>query len=202
MDFRNLFNRRASGIMVTSTVSPTPIAAEHVMVDIETLGKGNNAAILSIGMVKFNPFNDVIYDSFYVPVDPRSCQALGLQVDADTVMWWMDAKRDAARQAMMLEARVDLPSALYGLVDWFGEDKPVWGNGSTFDNVILASAFKACHIAQPWEFWNDKCYRTLKGQAKDIKLVREGTYHNALDDAVSQVRHMQAVVAHLGLETL
>lgn len=202
MDFRNLFNRRASGIMVTSTVSPTPIAAEHVMVDIETLGKGNNAAILSIGMVKFNPFNDVIYDSFYVPVDPRSCQALGLQVDADTVMWWMDAKRDAARQAMMLEARVDLPSALYGLVDWFGEDKPVWGNGSTFDNVILASAFKACHIAQPWEFWNDKCYRTLKGQAKHIKLDRVGTYHNALDDAISQVKHMQAVVAYLGLETL
>lgn len=203
MRFSNLFDRRATDITVTSTATTPPdISAEHVMVDIETLGKGSTAAILSIGMVKFNPFNDVIYDSFYVPVDPESSQALGLTIDASTVMWWLDPLRDAARQAMLAESRVDLPSALYGLVDWFGEDKPVWGNGSTFDNVILANAFRACQIDLPWQFWNDKCYRTLKGQAKDIKLVRQGTYHNALDDAVSQAKHMQAIVAHLGLETL
>lgn len=203
MRFSNLFDRRATDITVTSTATTPPdISAEHVMVDIETLGKGSTAAILSIGMVKFNPFNDVIYDSFYVPVDPESSQALGLTIDASTVMWWLDPLRDAARQAMLAESRVDLPSALYGLVDWFGEDKPVWGNGSTFDNVILANAFRACQIDLPWQFWNDKCYRTLKGQAKSIKLKRRGTYHNALDDAISQAKHMQAIVQHLGLETL
>lgn len=184
------------------TASSPPPKVEHVMADIETLGKSNNAAILSIGMVKFNPFTDEFYDSFYVPVDPESCQALGLKIDASTVMWWMDEERDAARVAMMKETRIDLPSALYGLVDWFGDDKPVWGNGATFDNVILSSAFKACGIEQPWKFWNDKCYRTLKGQAKSIKLKRVGTYHNALDDAISQAKHMQNIVEHLGLQTL
>ena len=203
MNFSNFFKRRASDITVTSTTTTHPNAlAEHVMCDIETLGKGNNAVIMAIGMVKFNPFTSTIYDSFYVAVDPESCHVLGMQLDASTVMWWMSEERNAARQAMLLEQRVDLPSALYGLVDWFGEDKPVWGNGSTFDNVILASAFRACHIDQPWKFWNDKCYRTLKGQAKSIQLVRQGTYHNALDDALSQARHMQAIVDHLGLETL
>ena len=102
----------------------------------------------------------------------------------------------------MKEERIDLPSALYGFADWFGDDKPVWGNGSTFDNVILKSAFAACQIETPWEFWNDKCYRTVKAQAKEIKLQRLGTYHNALDDAISQTKHMQAIVDHLGLETL
>lgn len=184
------------------TTASEPKRIEHVMVDIETLGKGNNAAILSIGMVKFNPFTEDIYDSFYVPVDPESCQALGLKIDASTVMWWLHSDRDAARAAMMQETRVDLPSALYGLVDWFGEDKPVWGNGATFDNVILSNAFRACNIDQPWQFWNDKCYRTLKGQAKNIKLVREGVYHNALDDAISQAKHMQDIVDYLGLNTL
>jgi len=202
-----MFEKTIAAIRNTLTTqpahtSPQNVAVEHVMVDIETLGKGNNAAILSIGAVKFNPFTYDIYDSFYVPVDPESCQALGLKIDASTVMWWMHADRDDAREAMMIETRVDLPSAMYGFVDWFGGDKPVWGNGSTFDNVILSNAFKACNIDQPWMFWNDKCYRTLKGQAKHIKLKRKGTHHNALDDAISQAEHMQAIVEYLGLETL
>ncbi len=197
----DFFSSTESPDTTTTTVSsPEPI--EHVMLDIETLGKGNNACILSIGAVKFNPFTNTIYDSFYVPVDPESCQALGLKIDASTVMWWLAPERDEGRTAMADEVRVDLPSALYGFVDWFGEDKPVWGNGSTFDNVIMSNAFAACNIDQPWKFWNDKCYRTLKGQAKSIKLKREGTYHNALDDAISQAKHMQAIVEYLGLKTL
>lgn len=195
--FKNLFKRKLPEI---GTTPSAPV--EHVMLDLETLGKRHNAVLLSIGATKFDPFTDEIIDTFYVSVDPESCQALGLAVDAGTVMWWMNDERNAARSAMMKEERLDLPSALYGFSDWFGEDKPVWGNGATFDNVIMASAFAACHIELPWKFWNDKCYRTLKGQAKEIKLQRVGTYHNALDDAISQTKHMQAIVKHLKLETL
>jgi len=166
----------------------------NVMVDIETLGTDNNAVILSIGAVKFDPWGHGIEDSFYVPIDPKSCQALGLKLDASTVMWWMDDERTAARSLMVKEERVGLAEALYGFNDWFGDDKPVWGNGSTFDNVILTSAYKACGIEQPWKFWNDKCYRTVKGMAPSVKLVREGTYHNAVDDALSQAKHLQKLM--------
>jgi hypothetical protein len=162
-----------------------------VMLDIETLGKGNNAVILSLGAVKFSPWGHGIDDSFYVAVNPESCQALGLALDASTVMWWMADERTEARSKMVKEDRVDLVEALYGFNDWFGDDKPVWGNGATFDNVIMSSAYKACSIERPWKFWNDKCYRTVKGMAPSVKLVREGTYHNALDDAVSQAKHLQ-----------
>lgn len=199
--FKNPFKRKLPEISTATTTVSAPIR-EHVMLDLETLGKRHNAALLSIGATKFDPFTGEIIDTFYVAVDPESCQALGLTVDASTVMWWMDPERNAAREAMMREERLDLPSALYGFVDWFGGDKPVWGNGSTFDNVIMQSAFAACLIETPWKFWNDKCYRTLKGQAKHIKLQRVGTYHNALDDAISQTKHMCEIVSHLGLETL
>lgn len=178
------------------------IKVEHIMCDIETLGKGNKAVIASIGMVNFDPFTNKIHDSFYVAVDPESCQSLGLTLDASTVMWWMQDERAPARSAMMQESRISLPEALYGLVDWFGADKPVWGNGATFDNVIMRSAFEACGIDVPWMFWNDRCYRTLKNTAPHIKLERIGTYHNALDDALSQAKHMQQVVKYLGLEQL
>jgi len=182
--------------------TPEPQQVRHAMLDIETLGKGNNAAILSIGATIFNPFTDDIYDTFYVAVDPESCQQLGLTLDASTVMWWMDDARSIARSNMLKEERVDLPSALYGFTDWLREDMPVWGNGATFDNVIITSAFNACRLEKPWKFWNDKCYRTLKGLAPEVKLQRVGTYHNALDDAISQTKHMQAVVRHLGLKSL
>ncbi len=175
---------------------------QHVMVDIETLGKGNNAVILSIGAVKFDPLGEGVIDSFYVDVDPESCQALGLKLDASTVMWWLAPEREAGRKALVDAKQISLPEALYGFTDWFGEDKPVWGNGATFDNVILTSAFQACQIEKPWKFWNDRCYRTLKSLAPHIKLERQGTYHQALDDAISQAKHMQQVVKYLKLEVV
>lgn len=48
-----------------------------------------------------------------------------------------------------------------------------------------------------WEFWNNRCFRTLKGMAPHIKTERQGTYHNALDDAKTQALHAIKVLQHL-----
>lgn len=168
--------------------------SDNVMVDIETMGKGNNAAILSIGAVKFDPWGNRLGDVFYCPIDPESSQRLGLKIDASTVMWWLSEGRNAARTEMMKEERIDLASALFGFTQWFGHDSmPVWGNGATFDNVILTSAFEAAGLERPWKYWDDKCYRTVKGMAPSVKLERVGTFHNALDDARSQATHLQRI---------
>ena len=66
----------------------------------------------------------------------------------------------------------------------------MWGNGATFDNVILANAYRGAGLPVPWKFWNDKCYRTIKGFFPQIKLQRIGTHHNAQDDAESQAWHL------------
>lgn len=179
---------------------------DHVMLDLETLGTGNRAVILSIGAVKFRPDTPAhpnlfpVYDSFHIGVDPRSCVAHGLEMDADTVMWWFDSGRDHARQALQDLERVDLVTALEGFAMWFGaESLPTWGNGAVFDNVIMRSAYKATGQETPWKFWDDRCYRTLKALAPDVVLERVGTYHNALDDARSQAKHLQTIVAKLGI---
>lgn len=171
----------------------------HIMVDIETLGNGNDAAILSIGACKFNATE--ILDKFHVAVDPESSTAYGLKMDASTVMWWLHADRAAAREVLLSHPTVDLPSALHGFATWVGPDSvPMWGNGATFDNVILRSAYRAAGEEYPVRFWDDRCYRTMKNMAPDIKIVREGTYHDALDDAVNQAKHLQRIVEHLGCE--
>jgi exodeoxyribonuclease VIII len=171
------------------------------MIDIETMGTSNEAAIISIGAAKFDPMSDGVTDTFYVPVTLLSSVAAGLKIDAKTVMWWMHPDRAAARESLLeIGAAVDLFSALDGFATWFGPDSlPTWGNGATFDNVIMRTAFQKAGIDCPWGYTHDRCYRTLKGLAPDMTVPREGTHHNALDDAIHQATYMQRVASYLGL---
>jgi hypothetical protein len=164
-----------------------------VMVDLETFGTGNDAVIVSIGAVKFSETE--ILDKFHVGVDPQSATAFGLKMDAATIM-----QRSAARAALLSLERVDLPSALLGFALWLGADSlPLWGNGATFDNIILRSAYAHCGLDYPVKFYHDRCYRTIKNLAPDIALERVGTLHDALDDAESQARHLMAIAKYLGV---
>lgn len=178
-----------------------PLPPCHVMWDIETWGNGNDALPISIGACKFDANN--IIDKFHVGIDPVSAQAFGRDIDADTVMWWMHQdQREALDQWLQME-KVDLPSALLGLDLWIKEGRgvlAVWGKGSTFDNVILRSAFKAVGQDYPVSFRQDRCHRTMLDLAA-AKLPREGTRHNALDDAVYQAKQLQAIWRQLAPES-
>jgi exodeoxyribonuclease VIII len=62
------------------------------MIDLETLATSPNAAVLTIGAVKFDPFNietdNPTCEKLYIKVDLDSCDALGLDVSEDTLEWW------------------------------------------------------------------------------------------------------------------
>ena len=175
------------------------------MADLETLGNRNNAVILSIGACHFFPHgDDVQRDAFEVFVKPESCVEIGMELDVSTVMWWMgSACKNGEERARMNEARdimiekqqraVHIRDALHRFSAWIGQDKPVWGNGATFDNVILRNAYRLAGIECPWSFWNDRCYRTMKNLAPSIKMVREGVHHSAMWDAISQAKHLQQI---------
>ena len=169
------------------------VEQSEVMVDLETLGTAHNACILSIGAARFFPRDTGIMEHFEVFVDPKTCTDAGLHIDADTVMWWMHSDRDGARKEMMACPRLPLRTALRMFTEWLNGDRPVWGNGATFDNVILRTAYELMDIAVPWTYWNDRCYRTMKSQYPDVKMVRKGTHHSAAADAVSQAVHLQAI---------
>lgn len=158
------------------------------MVDLETFGSGSNAMIVAIGACDFE-----LNNKFYAVVDPQGSSG---DIDAGTVKWWMQ-QSDAAR-AMFTVDGCSLETALVQLSSYIskgGGNACVWGNGATFDNVILANAYKRCGIRQPWKFWNDRCYRTLKNLHPDIALpARTGTHHNALDDAVTQAEHARKIL--------
>ena len=197
--------------------------SEHIMLDLETLGKGSHAAIWTIGAVKFDPMHcaetiEELMDTtekFHVRVTMESAFARG-RADHSTIKWWMQTLQNEPRENILKMPQVDLIEALDGFKEWFGitsesfdgeggkewikDDKPVWGNGATFDNVILSNAFAACNIERPWSYKSDRCYRTFKSLAPDVKPIDVGVAHGALDDALAQAWHMQRIVKHLGLK--
>ena len=176
------------------------------MIDQETLGTSSNSVVISIGAVPFDPETGDVYEdqAFYQVVNGNSCVDLGLEVDVDTVMWWM--KQDtSARSAFsgrgdpIAVVIAQLESWYSGLDSW-GKNIPVWGNGSDFDLSILSNIHRKLNKETPWKFWDHRCYRTMKSMVPGVKLVRMGSYHNALDDAVSQAYHLIQIMNKLGVK--
>lgn len=164
----------------------------QVMLDLETMSVRSNAAIASIGAVKFEVGTGII-DQFYRTVDLRTCKAVGLHIDPETVEWWNKQSKEA-RQAL-LKDNVSLNQALDDFTEWFGKSSlPTWGNGAGFDNVIMENAYMACNMKRPWRPWEDRCYRTIKNIIQVTADERQGVYHNALDDALHQTRHLLKIL--------
>ena len=169
----------------------------RIMLDLETFGSKPNSVITAIGAVRFG--DGKFCDSFYERVCPSSCVKYGLDIDPETVMWWL-AQANEARAEMTNSDRRELPIAL-SLFAAFAEvpteSAEVWGNGATFDNTVLKNAYDKCHMKAPWSFRNDMCYRTIKNRNPQIKMDRSGTHHNALDDARSQALHLMKILPDL-----
>ena len=159
----------------------------HVMLDLETLGTSSNAALLAIGAIEFDPDAGTLGREFYQVIDPDSCVRYGLTLDVSTILWWMHQDDDVRQAVTRLGAH--LATALNEFAAWYPGQAALWGNGSDFDNVILASAYRAAGIHRPWRYSANRCYRTLKAVRPDIELERTGTHHHALDDARTQARH-------------
>lgn len=161
-----------------------------IMLDLETMGNGSRAAIIAIGAVAFD--HTGVKDHFYAQVNLQSSMAVGMECDASTVMWWMQQSEQARAAFKDNEKAGSLQHELAAFSDFCRKHNvaSMWGNGAAFDNAILSSAYRLCGLEQPWKFWNDRCYRTIKAFYPGVQLVRKGTHHNALDDAASQADHL------------
>ena len=162
------------------------------MVDLETLARGPNAHILSIGAVSMdNP------DRTFYAVPGTNAQYR--TVNNDTIDWWID-QSEAARNEVLIDTGVSLETALKDFVAFFKDcgATRIWSHGVDFDVVILVNAFEQYGIKCPWRFWATEHTRTLISVARrlkgrDFEPDRAGTYHNALHDAQHQAAWMEAI---------
>lgn len=170
----------------------------NVMIDLETMSTDSNAAIVSIGAVFFN--ENEIGKKFYVNVDLGSSVMAGGVTDQDTINWWNKQPEKVKRALDDMKQSIEMALQLFS--EFLGDAKniKIWGNSSAFDNVILANAYKRLGKDVPWQFWDDRCYRTMKSLFKDVEMKREGDHHNAEDDAVSQSKHLIEIVKKHGIK--
>lgn len=168
-----------------------------VMVDLETLDTKPTAIILSIGACLVNWDKGEPTNDFYRTIEVQSCKDVGLTESVDTRRWW--DKQSAEARKVFTDPTVQLEVALIDFAKYlssFNKSKVrLWGNGSDFDNTIIANAYDALGLDAPWKFYNNRCFRTVRkvmgGQFEEP--TRAGTYHNALDDAKHQARILLAM---------
>ena len=176
----------------------------HIMLDLETMDSGPNAAIVSIGAVTFDPHSYWISeDTFYTDVDLADSMREGGTVSASTIKFWLTQAK--AAQPSWTASQTSLTWALADLVTWTAGVNPkhetlrLWGHGATFDPVVLNSAFNACYIISPFDYRSARDTRTVFEMAglDFTKFPKTGTAHNALHDAITQTRAVQAAFATL-----
>jgi len=161
----------------------------HVMLDLETWGTEPGCDIRSIGAVVFDPVSGHVgYErSFYQAVDGGEIR--GLTRDPKTVEWW-ESQPEEARGAFT--DLVDLHEGLRDFSAWYRSlahdtaEVTLWCNGPHFDEVILKACYKACNLPHPWHYRAPRDFRTIMELADWPEVERVGTYHNALDDAITQ----------------
>lgn len=183
----------------------------NVMLDLETMGKGPSAAIVTIGAVFFDPMTGELGAEFEAHIDLNDSARFG-EMDPDTVLWWL-GQSDEARAAIAYnvdgDKRMALLQALQKFQEWLmangqeGKRPYVWGNGAGFDCTIMASAYDAVNKVRFIGYWNgfkDRDVRTVVDMGRDLlgfdpkkDMPFEGVAHRALDDAKHQARYVSAI---------
>lgn len=185
-------------------------AYPDLMLDIETLSRNKDAVVVSIGAVRFRLDTqddlDTIKDehrSFYAVLDTNDQEAKGRDVEPETVDWWSEQTPEA--RAVLFEPTEEVESALDRFVEFCRGVRRIWGNGSSFDNVIIRDLCEDYGVRYPVEYWNDLDMRTLKylwnkltnWVHRDEPRLTVGVKHSALDDARSQVLQVQQMYIEL-----
>ncbi|ELJ4270166.1 3'-5' exoribonuclease, partial [Escherichia coli] len=180
-------------------LTSTSRAGIHLMIDIETMGKNPNAAIISIGAIFFDPQTGDMGPEFSKTID---LDTAGGVIDRDVIKWWLKQSREA--QSAILTDEIPLDDALLQLREFIAENSgeffvQVWGNGANFDNTILRRSYERQGIPCPWRYYNDRDVRTIVelGKAIDFDartaIPFEGERHNALDDARYQAKYVSVI---------
>ncbi|HCP1470631.1 TPA: 3'-5' exoribonuclease [Escherichia coli] len=180
-------------------ITSTSRTCDHLMIDLETMGKNPDAPIISIGAIFFDPQTGDVGPEFSKTID---LETAGGVIDRDIIKWWLKQSREA--QSAIMTDEIPLDDALLQLREFIDENSgeffvQVWGNGANFDNTILRRSYERQGITCPWRYYNDRDVRTIVelGKAIDFDartaIPFEGERHNALDDARYQAKYVSAI---------
>jgi hypothetical protein len=155
-----------------------------LMIDIETVGTGPEACILTIAAQAFDPFSRGYYNQqYYARVDIDSQP--NRNIEQGTIDWWATQPPAAKDEAFNPNGRIPLSQALHELGKLIWRSNRIWANGPTFDMNILEHAYKSHDLALPWKYYVVRDARTVYGLCPDLKKYPAS--HHALEDCRRQI---------------
>jgi len=172
----------------------------HAMIDLETLHTTPQAAVLTVGGVKFDPNNESEpHSEFYYKLDLDSQER---DVSDDTIAWWGQQDSKVQDEAFSPEGRVQIDEFLDSLPKWMVGVDVLWGHGYGFDITIIEDMLRQRGKPIPWQFWQVKDSRTLLSCCKvDPRKAMQTDLHNALADAYFQAKSVQIAYKELGIQS-
>ena len=171
----------------------------EVMLDLETMGIGEKAAILEISLVPFcMDGTPVDVEPFHKTIDLTSCLLEGMKVEDDTQRWWM--KQEAqAKWNLRHSEKTDIRDAIRQSHDWLsalcsGYEVHLWCRGLNFDVPKYERCVRMLlEERTPYDWWNLEDARTYAHtfdvHNADIEFV--GTRHTSEADCHHQIRIVQ-----------
>ena len=163
----------------------------HGMIDLETLGTGSNSVVVSVGLVAFNISTGEILAELDIGLNLNQQIKTGGVIDGDTLEFHFAQAPDSI-QKMAQRKALDVKDGLDNISNFIKANNitALWGNGATFDNVILRNLYARHLKVFPLGFWTDRDLRTAVDIYNiDTRTVPfEGIKHYCLDDARHQVK--------------
>ncbi|QIG60670.1 exodeoxyribonuclease VIII [Vibrio phage VPT02] len=199
----------------------SPVSHHHLnwVFDLETYATNQNAIVPELSAVAFDILSGEVFHEATFHIDVDSQVALGREVSASTLSFWLMQSEDARRKMLLADAEYceknDLPaplqiggamaqlshiiktvSATWAEQTGLSKEPMVWGNGITFDLGKTISLFETAQVPLPWQFWAERDARTLMDLAPGIKKAFEqdfqGIPHYGLDDCKHELRYLSA----------
>lgn len=173
----------------------------HGMIDLETLSTNPNAVILTVGGIKFDPYNDTEpSQGMYFRVDVDSQTGMDRHVMQDTLDWWGRQPEDIREEALGDNDRIDLDSMVKEINKWSVGVDVFWCQGPLFDYAILQDIYKQLGHPVPWQYWQIRDSRTLFSLVPKDPNEKRDAAHNALADCYFQAKKVQQVYRQLGIK--
>jgi len=180
--------------------------ANDIMIDMETLDTSPNCVILTIGVVRFDPYGDGVSQKLELrPTIEDQTEQFNRVINDDTIRWWGEQSPDAIEEAMGDRGRISFRECMEQLYKFSWNRRAVWSNGASFDVVVAETAFRQALSDRPnpipWPFYTVRDTRTLY-EVAGVKLKDGGytTTHKAVEDAERQAIVVQEAYRKLGMK--
>lgn len=159
------------------------------MIDLETLGTGENKVVIQVGACYFDRMTGVIGDTFKRNIDARDAVKEGFQMDASTVYWWM-MQSEAARMSVTQGQLLPIRQVFEELNDFLANSKCIWSH-ATFDFVTITETYRKLDMKPSFRYQSARDIRTLMDlfNVSVDKTTRTGLHHDGLDDSIHQVKY-------------